>query len=241
MKIELQKFFRFKLYFCLVKILVIEDEHELRNSISDFFNKSGAIAIGAANKFEAEDKLISHQFDAIVLDITLPDGSGIDIIPIIKETQSNSGILILSAKNSLDDKIKGLDLGADDYLTKPFHLAELNSRIKALVRRNIYKGEDSVSFNEIRVNLNESQAYIDNEVIQLTKKEFDLLLYLINNQNRVLTKESIAEHLWGDNIEYLENYDFIYTHIKNLRKKVVTNGGNDYLKTVHGIGYKYGN
>lgn len=224
-----------------MKLLVIEDEHELRNSISDFFNKSGAIAIGAANKFEAEDKLISHQFDAIVLDITLPDGNGIDIIPIIKETQSNSGILILSAKNSLDDKIKGLDLGADDYLTKPFHLAELNSRIKALVRRNVYKGEDSVSFNEIRVNLSESQAYIDHAVIQLTKKEFDLLLYLINNQNRVLTKESIAEHLWGDNIEYLENYDFIYTHIKNLRKKIVANGGNDYLKTVHGIGYKYGN
>lgn len=224
-----------------MKLLVIEDEHELRNSISDFFNKSGVIAVVAANKFEAEDKLISHQFDAIVLDITLPDGSGIDIIPIIKETQSNSGILILSAKNSLDDKIKGLDLGADDYLTKPFHLAELNSRIKALVRRNVYKGEDSVSFNEIKINLKESQAYIDNKVIQLTKKEFDLLLYLINNQNRVLTKESIAEHLWGDNIEYLENYDFIYTHIKNLRKKIVANGGNDYLKTVHGIGYKYGN
>ena len=224
-----------------MKLLVIEDEHELRNSISDFFNKSGVIAIVAANKFEAEDKLISHQFDAIVLDITLPDGSGIDIIPIIKETQSNSGILILSAKNSLDDKIKGLDLGADDYLTKPFHLAELNSRIKALVRRNVYKGEDLVSFNEIKINLNESQAYIYNNFIQLTKKEFDLLLYLINNQNRVLTKESIAEHLWGDNIEYLENYDFIYTHIKNLRKKIVANGGNDYLKTVHGIGYKYGN
>lgn len=224
-----------------MKLLVIEDEHELRNSISDFFNKSGVIAIVAANKYEAEDKLISHQFDAIVLDITLPDGSGIDIIPIIKETQSNSGILILSAKNSLDDKIKGLDLGADDYLTKPFHLAELNSRIKALVRRNVYKGEDLVSFNEIKINLNESQAYTDNKVIQLTKKEFDLLLYLINNQNRVLTKESIAEHLWGDNIEFLENYDFIYTHIKNLRKKVVANGGNDYLKTVHGIGYKYGN
>jgi len=224
-----------------MKLLVIEDEHELRNSISDFFNKSGVIAIGAANKFEAEDKLISHQFDAIVLDITLPDGSGIDIIPIIKGTQSNSGILILSAKNSLDDKIKGLDLGADDYLTKPFHLAELNSRIKALVRRNVYRGEDSLSFNEIKINLNESQAYIDNKVIQLTKKEFDLLLYLINNRNRVLTKESIAEHLWGDNIEYIENYDFIYTHIKNLRKKVVSNGGKDYLKTVHGIGYKYGN
>lgn len=223
-----------------MKLLIIEDEEELRVSITDFFIKLGETTITASDKFSAEDKLVSHQFDAIVLDITLPDGSGIDIIPIIKETQANAGILILSAKNSLDDKIKGLDLGADDYLTKPFYMAELNSRIKALVRRNVFKGEDSVCFQEIKINLTDNQAYIENHPIQLTKKEFDLLLYFINNKNRVLTKESIAEHLWGDHVEYIENYDFIYTHIKNLRKKVLSAGGNDYLKTVHGIGYKYG-
>lgn len=222
-----------------MKLLVVEDEIELRKTISDFFKKNDEIVITAKDKFEAEDKLLSHQFDAIILDITLPDGSGIEILPIIQKTQDNSGVLILSAKNSLDDKIKGLDLGADDYLTKPFHLAELNSRVKALIRRKIFKGDKIIKFNEISINTSENQAYINDKPLALTKKEFTLLLYFINNKNRVLTKESIAEHLWGDNIDFLENYDFIYTHIKNLRKKILLLGGTDYLNTVHGIGYKY--
>ncbi|MCB9195670.1 MAG: response regulator transcription factor [Flavobacteriales bacterium] len=222
-----------------MKLLIVEDEQALRLSITSYFEGMQEVVVSASSKLEAEDKLISHQFDAVILDITLPDGSGVDIIPIIKKTQHRSGILILSAKNSLDDKIKGLDLGADDYLTKPFHLAELNSRIKALVRRNVYKGEDTINFQEISINLGENQAYIHQNHIQLTKKEYDLLLYLVNNQNRVLTKESIAEHLWGDNLDYIDNYDFIYTHIKNLRKKIMLHGGNDYLNTIHGIGYKY--
>lgn len=222
-----------------MKLLVVEDEIELRKTISDFFKKNDEVVITAKDKFEAEDKLLSHQFDAIILDITLPDGSGIEILPIIQKTQDNSGVLILSAKNSLDDKIKGLDLGADDYLTKPFHLAELNSRVKALIRRKIFKGDKIIKFNEISINTSENQAYINDKPLALTKKEFTLLLYFTNNKNRVLTKESIAEHLWGDNIDFLENYDFIYTHIKNLRKKILLLGGTDYLNTVHGIGYKY--
>jgi DNA-binding response OmpR family regulator len=224
-----------------MKLLIIEDEQELRNTIADFFKNIGELVITAKGKFEAEDKLLSHQFDIIILDITLPDGSGIDILPVIKESQENSGVLILSAKNSLDDKIIGLDLGADDYLTKPFHLAELNSRVKALERRKIFKGEKVIQFNEISINLSENQAYINEQLLSLTKKEFTLLLYFINNKNRVLTKESIAEHLWGDNIDFIENYDFIYTHIKNLRKKILSIGGPDYLNTIHGIGYKYAN
>ncbi len=222
-----------------MKLLVVEDEKDLRQAICDFFVKSGEVIIGAENIFEAEDKLISHQFDLVILDITLPDGSGIDLISTIKKTQSNVGILILSAKNSLDDKIQGLDLGADDYLTKPFHISELNSRVKALVRRSIFRGEDVIKFNEIVINLEQRQAYVSASPISLTNKEFSLLLFLVNNKNRVLTKDSIAEHLWGDSVEYLENYDFIYTHIKNLRKKILVEGGQDYLKTVHGIGYKY--
>ncbi|NVK66282.1 MAG: response regulator transcription factor [Flavobacteriales bacterium] len=222
-----------------MKLLVVEDEKDLRQAICDFFVKSGEVIIGAENIFEAEDKLISHQFDLVILDITLPDGSGIDLISTIKKTQSNVGILILSAKNSLDDKIQGLDLGADDYLTKPFHISELNSRVKALVRRSIFRGEDVIKFNEIVINLEQRQAYVSASPISLTNKEFSLLLFLVNNKNRVLTKDSIAEHLWGDSVEYLENYDFIYTHIKNLRKKILAEGGQDYLKTVHGIGYKY--
>ena len=222
-----------------MKLLIIEDESDLIETIAEFFKKMGELVIAVRTKFEAEDKLLTHQFDVIILDITLPDGSGIDLIPIIKNTQENSGVLILSAKNSLDDKIAGLDLGADDYLTKPFHLAEFNSRIKALIRRKIFKGDDVIHFHEIRINLNENQAYINDTQLVLTKKELSLLLFFVNNSNRILTKESIAEHLWGDDIDFMENYNFIYTHIKNLRKKILEVGGIDYLKTIHGIGHKY--
>jgi len=222
-----------------MKMLIVEDELELQKVVTTFFKKSGCIVVSALNKFEAEDKLLSHQFDVIILDITLPDGSGLNLLPIIRESQTNSGVLILSAKNSLDDKIEGLDQGADDYITKPFHLSELNSRVNAIIRRKQLKGDDVISFNEIRINHTEKQAYVNDALIPLTNKEFALLLFFVTNQKRVLTKESIAEHLWGDNLDYLENYDFIYTHIKNMRKKIEAAGGNDYLRTVHGLGYKY--
>lgn len=220
-------------------MLIVEDELELQKVVTTFFKKSGCIVVSALNKFEAEDKLLSHQFDVIILDITLPDGSGLNLLPIIRESQTNSGVLILSAKNSLDDKIEGLDQGADDYITKPFHLSELNSRVNAIIRRKQLKGDDVLSFNEISINHTEKQAYVNDTLIPLTNKEFALLLFFVTNQKRVLTKESIAEHLWGDNLDYLENYDFIYTHIKNIRKKIEAAGGNDYLRTVHGLGYKY--
>lgn len=222
-----------------MKLLIVEDEAELGRSIAVYFGKRGDLVLVAKDKFEAEDKLLSHQFDVIILDITLPDGSGLELLPVISANQENSGVLILSAKNSLDDKINGLDLGADDYLTKPFHLAELNSRVNALLRRKIFKGDTNIRLNEIAVNLSQNQAYVNEVELILTKKELALLVYLITNKNRVLTKESIAEHLWGDNLDYLENYDFIYTHIKNLRKKIEALKGEDYLQTIHGIGYKY--
>jgi len=223
-----------------MKLLIVEDEREIRDTIADFFKKSGETVITASNTFEAEDRLLTHQFDAVILDITLPDGTGIDLLPVIKHTQDNAGVLILSAKNSLDDKITGLDLGADDYLSKPFHISELNSRVKALVRRNIFGGEERLIFEEVTIDLKENQAYLNGALLTLTKKEYILLLYFVNNKERILTKESIAEHLWGDQLDALDNYDFIYTHIKNLRKKMLGVGGTDYLQTVHGIGYKFG-
>ena len=222
-----------------MKLLIIEDEKELSQSLATFFKQQNAIINTAINKFEAEDLLLTQQFDAIILDITLPDGNGLNLIKIIKSNQENAGILIVSAKNSLDDKVKGLDLGADDYITKPFHLAELNSRVNALIRRKDYNGSAILTFNELSINTSQKQAYINETPLHLTKKEYALLLYFIVNKNRVLTKESIAEHLWSENIDFLDNFDFIYTHIKNLRKKITSTGGNDYLKTVHGMGYKY--
>jgi DNA-binding response OmpR family regulator len=222
-----------------MKLLIIEDEKKLNQLLTDFFRKAGMMVVSAFDKFQAEDELLVSQFDLVLLDITLPDGSGLDLIPLIKSSQQNAGLLIISAKNSLDDKINGLDLGADDYITKPFHLAELNSRVNAIIRRKNYQGEEQLVFNEIHLNVLEKQVTVDGKAIPLTRKEYDLLNYFLVNKNRVLTKEAIADHLLGSSMEFNENFDFIYTHIKNLRKKIEQAGAKDYVKSVHGLGYKY--
>jgi len=222
-----------------MKELIIEDELDLNNLVSDYFKRSGEIVISAFNKFEAEDAFINHQFDVIILDITLPDGNGLDLIRPIRETQENCGILIVSAKNSLTDKITGLDYGADDYITKPFHLTEIHARVRAICRRNEKNTDNLVVFNELKINNKSSQFFVHETEVELTKKEFQLICFFLENKNRVITKEGIVQHLWGDGIEFLDNFDFIYTHIKNLRKKIVDAKGNDYLKTVYGLGYKF--
>jgi len=222
-----------------MKILIVEDEIELIESMATYLKNEQFICEKATNFFDAEDKLISFNYDVVILDITLPDGSGIDLLKLIKERDSKVGVLIVSAKNSLDDKLKGLDLGADDYITKPFHLAELNSRVKSLIRRQKFDGNELITFNEIEINPNSKEVTINNRLIELTKKEYNLLLYFISNKNKVVTKESIAEHLWGDEIEMADSYDFIYTHLGNLRKKIKKYGANDYVKTMYGLGYKF--
>ena len=190
--------------------------------------------------FEAEDKLITYEYDVVILDINLPDGNGLELLKLIKSKNSETGVLIVSAKNSLDDKLKGLDLGADDYITKPFHLAELNSRVNSLLRRRKYEGNKNIVFNEIEIDPDAKSAVANGVTLELTKKEYFLLLYFITNKNRVLTKEAIAEHLWGDNIDMVDNFDFIYTHMRNLRKKLKISGATDYLQTIYGLGYKFG-
>jgi DNA-binding response OmpR family regulator len=222
-----------------MKILIVEDEIELIESMATYLQNEDFIVEKATNFFDAEDKLISFNYDVVILDITLPDGSGIDLLKIIKKKDSKVGVLIVSAKNSLDDKLKGLDLGADDYITKPFHLAELNSRVKSLLRRQKFDGNDLITFNEIEIDPISKEVTINNRLIELTKKEYNLLLYFVANKNKVVTKESIAEHLWGDEIEMADSYDFIYTHLGNLRKKIKKYGANDYVKTMYGLGYKF--
>jgi len=223
-----------------MKLLIVEDEIELLNTISKYLKKEEFVCETAKTYFEAEDKLASYKYDVVILDIGLPDGNGLDLLKKIKVFSPESGVLIVSAKNSLDDKLKGLDLGADDYITKPFHLAELNSRVNSLIRRRNFKGNESIVFNEIEINPNAKTVKANEESLDLTKKEFYLLLYFITNKNRVLTKEAIAEHLWGDNIDLVDNFDFIYTHMRNLRKKIKKTGANDYLQTIYGLGYKFG-
>lgn len=222
-----------------MKILIVEDEVELLESIVSFLKNEDFICEKASTYFDAEDKLVSFKYDVVVLDINLPDGSGIDLLRFIKGQNPETGVLIVSARNSLDDKLEGLDLGADDYITKPFHLAELNSRINSLIRRRNFGGSESIVFNEIEIDPASKTVKIDNRAIELTKKEYNLLLYFISNKNKVVTKESIAEHLWGDEIEMADSYDFIYTHLGNLRKKMKRFGSKDYVKTMYGLGYKF--
>ncbi|QCX40647.1 response regulator transcription factor [Aureibaculum algae] len=222
-----------------MKILIVEDEVELLDSMASYLKNEDFICEKATSFFDAEDKIVSFKYDIVILDITLPDGSGIDLLKLVKEQNSKTGVLIVSAKNSLDDKLKGLDLGADDYITKPFHLAELNSRVNSLIRRRNFDGDEFIEFNEIRVDPSSKEVTVHGKPVELTKKEYNLLLYFITNKNKVLTKESIAEHLWGDDIEMADSYDFIYTHMGNLRKKINKLGGNNYLQTMYGLGYKF--
>lgn len=223
-----------------MKLLIVEDEIELLNATCGYLEKADFVCESAPNFFEAEDKLLSYKYDVVILDINLPDGNGLDLLKFVKEKSPETGVLIVSAKDSLDDRLKGLDLGADDYITKPFHLAELNSRVNSLLRRRKYEGSNNIVYHEIEIDPVAKTAIANEIVLDLTKKEYFLLLYFITNKNRVLTKEAIAEHLWGDNIDMVDNFDFIYTHMRNLRKKLKKSGANDYLQTIYGLGYKFG-
>jgi DNA-binding response OmpR family regulator len=192
----------------------------------------------ASDYDEAVYKVDLYEYDLILLDINLITGSGLDVLKKIKEKKKKVGVIIISANNSLEDKLEGLDMGADDYITKPFHLAELNSRIKAVLRRGKYGGDETITFNEIRVDTASKSAYVDGKAISLTRKEYDLLVFFMTNKGRVLSKEIIAEHLWGDHYDLVDSFDFIYVHINNLRKKL-TKLGAKYIKTAYGSGYKF--
>lgn len=222
-----------------MKVLIVEDEPELLQEIKSFLTRESFICETASSFDEANEKLSVYMYDVAVVDITLPGGSGLQLIRNLKKDFSSTGIIIVSAKNSLDDKLLGLDLGADDYLAKPFHMAELNSRIKAILRRRKFEGQNEIRHHELLVVPDSNTVMVNGTSITLTKKEFELLLFFMGNRNRLLTKESIAEHLWGDNIDLSDNFDFIYTHINNLRKKIVRAGGTDYLTTIYGMGYKF--
>ncbi|MCR6639338.1 MAG: response regulator transcription factor [Sporocytophaga sp.] len=222
-----------------MKILIIEDEKELRYDMVSYLSQEGFLCESARSFSEAIDKIGVYEYDCYVVDIMLPGGTGLDLVKTIKEQKHQGGIIIVSAKNSIEDKIVGLEIGSDDYLTKPFHLSELNARIKSIIRRRSFNGNNEIQFNEIRVLPDSRQVYINGKEISLTAKEYDLLLFFIANKGRVIPKDSIAEHLWGDYMDQADSFDFIYTHIKNLRRKLVQQGAKDYLNTVYGIGYKF--
>ncbi len=222
-----------------MKILIIEDEIEIATSIKNYLSSNDFICEVANSLKVAIEKIDFYSYDCILLDLMLTDGDGFKILKLLKEQNKTDGVIIISAKDTLETKIEGLTLGADDYLTKPFHLSELLVRIQALVRRKQFNGNNVISFNEIEIDMLTKTVKVKGSKIDFTKKEMDLLLFLIGNKNKVLTKSAIAEHLSGDMADMLDNHDFIYAHIKNMKKKLKEMGATDYLKSVYGTGYKW--
>ncbi|QDW25492.1 response regulator transcription factor [Pedobacter sp. KBS0701] len=223
-----------------MKILVIEDERALLESILVYFTGEGNICEHASDFAAANEKISLYNYDCILLDLGLPGGEGLELLTRLKQLKKRDGVLIISARHSLDDKLMGLDLGADDYLVKPFHLSELKARVTAIIRRKNFDGANVIIFNEITVDVSAMKITVKGNQVFLTKKEFDLLVYFLSNRNKVVTKNAMAEHLWGDEMDLSDDFDFIYTHVKNLRKKLLEAGAADYLRSVYGIGYKFG-
>ncbi|HTE11784.1 MAG TPA: response regulator transcription factor, partial [Chitinophagaceae bacterium] len=180
-----------------------------------------------------------YDYTCIILDITLPGGNGLEILKELKANNKSDGVLVISAKNSVDDKVYGLKTGADDYLAKPFHLSELGARVDAIIRRKTFGGKNIMVIGELSINIPDKTADVKGKPIDLTRMEYDLLLYFTGNKNKVISKGAMAEHLWGDDMDLAGNYDFLYTHIKNLRKKLQQSGCPDYIKSVYGLGYKF--
>ncbi|SFD11685.1 DNA-binding response regulator, OmpR family, contains REC and winged-helix (wHTH) domain [Chitinophaga sp. CF118] len=222
-----------------MKLLLVEDEPLLLEEMENYLTEQGYLCEKASTFKEGEDKINLYDYDAIILDINLPGGTGLQLLKLLKNQHRDTGILIVSAKDSLTDKLTGLEMGADDYLTKPFHLEELNARINALLRRKSFNGHSKIVIDHLEIDTAAHEVRGKNEIINLTKKEYQLLLYFIINKNRVVSKQSIAEHLWGDHYDMVDNYDIVYVHTMNLRKKITASTGTDYIKTVYGIGYKF--
>ena len=221
-----------------MKILIVEDEPALRELIQRSLEKERYVVEVAADFNSALRKIEDYDFDCVLLDIMLPDGSGLDLLEKLKAMHKRENVIIISAKDSLEDKVLGLELGADDYLPKPFHLAELNARIKSVIRRQHHDGEIDICLGNIRILPDKYQVLINDREVELNRKEYDILLYFINRPGRLVNKNTLAESVWGDHIDQVDNFDFIYAQIKNLRKKLKDAGATAEIKAVYGFGYK---
>lgn len=222
-----------------MKLLLVEDEKDLRDTIRNYLLNEGYVCEAAVDFDEGMQKMDLYEYDCLLVDLTLPGGNGLELVEEMKRRNATGGIIIISAKNALDDRITGLNLGADDYLTKPFHLTELNARIKSLLRRRKFEGVTEVVFGEITLQADLKTVLVHGKKLDLTPKEFGLLSFFLANPGRVVGKEALAEHIWGDQIDLADHFDFLYSHIKNLRKKLMDAGAADYIKTVYGMGYKF--
>ena len=221
-----------------MKILIIEDELDMLQNMKDFLEKENFVVETADSVFEAQNKIGVYSYDCILLDINLKDGSGFSLLEDLKKNNIEDGVIIVSARNSLDDKLEGLNLGADDYLAKPFHMSELNARVKAVLRRRQFKGNNKITIGNLSIDLDEHEVNIDEKPLNLNRKEFEILLFFTSNQNRLVNKSALAEHVWGDHIDQADSFEFIYSQIKNLRKKLKAADADIEIKAVYGIGYK---
>lgn len=221
-----------------MKILVIEDEPDMLQNVVTSLEKEKYLVETAVNFPEALDKIGVYEYDCILLDIGLPGGSGLEILQELKKLQKTDGVIIVSAKNSIDDKVAGLNLGADDYLPKPFHMAELHARVKSVLRRKKFEGSHEVILNNVTIDPESHAVKVSGKELPLNRKEFDVLLYLVTNKSRLVTKTALAEHVWGDQIDEADNFEFIYSQIKNLRKKLKDSRAEIEIQAIYGIGYK---
>ncbi|MEZ2445749.1 response regulator transcription factor [Chitinophaga sp. RCC_12] len=222
-----------------MKVLLIEDEQQLADSIIRYLSGEHYLCEHAKSYQQAYEKIHLYEYECILLDLMLPGGNGIKLLEQIKEENKDTGVIIISARDAIDDKIKGLQTGADDYLAKPFHLSELSARIYSVIRRRKFQNSNIIEQNELKLDLLAKKVQVHQQEVFLTRKEFDLLMYFLGNQNRVLSKNALAEHLSGDIADMLDDHNFVYAHIKNLKRKLSEAGCDNYLKTIYGTGYKW--
>jgi DNA-binding response OmpR family regulator len=221
-----------------MKILIVEDEQEMLENMKQGLQQEKFLVETAADYHSALNKIGVYNYDCILLDITLPDGNGLELLKYLKEKQLSDNVIIVSAKDSLDDKLTGLNLGADDYLPKPFHMAELTARVKAVLRRNNFDGNNFVQIANVKLDLENRDVFIQDQPVEFNRKEFDILSYFFSNKNRLVTKTALAERVWGDHIDQVDNFEFVYSQIKNLRKKLKQYKSEIEIKSVYGIGYR---
>jgi len=222
-----------------MKILIIEDESELAQDMSTFLTNEDYRCEIASDYPSAWDKVHDYEYDCILLDLMLPGGEGLKILEELKALNRSVGVIIISAKNALDDKIKGLKLGADDYLAKPFHQAELAARVESIIRRKQFDSQNKIQYQELSIDLNAKSVWVHETEVVLTRKEYNLLLFFLGNKGRVLSKPALAEHLSGDFADMFDSHDFVYAHVKNLKRKLKEAGYGNYIQTIYGTGYKW--
>jgi DNA-binding response OmpR family regulator len=222
-----------------MQVLIVEDEAPLMESMVSYLEMEGFRCEQAGDYHTALGVLDKHEYICLLIDLNLPGGDGLDLVRLVRQNQNRPGIIIISARNTIEERVKGLEMGADDYLVKPFHLSELVARVHSVARRTRMQGEEVLQFGLIRVIPEERTCFVNERQVDLTRKELDLLLYLMSNRNRVVTKESIADYLWGEYGGGYGSYDFVYTHLKNLRRKMEEAGCPDYIRNMYGVGYKF--